>query len=454
MTEPQRIAIVGGGVSGLGAAWALHHSGGRFDFRIFEAQDRLGGNAVTADMPQDDGSAVPFDVSVTALIPAVYHHVLLLMRQFDIALLPTQFSYAVRYGDDVYAHDFDSPLRAELQGEIARFQRLLRLLGRFGFLTRARSRLLNALNPFNYVSMKAVLDAAELSDAFRYKALKPMFINFVLASGVFDLPASLFARYLEFFDVEASTPMMTWDQGTRNIYEHLTADFRDKIYLGRPVRMVHRRADGVVVEDADGEREDFDQVIFACNANHTLAALDEPGRLEQYILSSVRYDGQAHNDAIVHWDASVLPDDDTRPLTTRSTYVRQYGASPDNYEVTYIMHNQQPWAAGSDKPCLVTYNAVSPIDPAKVIGRFRFQHVVHDVRHVVWLSQLFRFIQGRRRTWHCGAHTLVNSQETGLVSGLVTARQMGADYPFSDDEARRWFNHYGSVMYGWGFRKA
>ena len=48
----RRIAIVGGGVSGLGAAWALSHHPDRFDFRLYEAQDRIGGNAFTADMPQ------------------------------------------------------------------------------------------------------------------------------------------------------------------------------------------------------------------------------------------------------------------------------------------------------------------------------------------------------------------------------------------------------------------
>ena len=57
----RRIAIVGGGISGLAAAWALHHDPDRFDFRLFEAQDRIGGNAITADMPQDDGSSIPFD---------------------------------------------------------------------------------------------------------------------------------------------------------------------------------------------------------------------------------------------------------------------------------------------------------------------------------------------------------------------------------------------------------
>lgn len=73
-------------------------------------------------------------------------------------------------------------------------------------------------------------------------------------------------------------------------------------------------------------------------------------------------------------------------------------------------------------------------------------------RHL--LLHLFRFIQGRRRTWHCGAHTRINSRETCLVTGLAAARQLGADYPFDDAEARRTFNYYGGVLYGWRFKKA
>ena len=168
-------------------------------------------------------------------------------------------------------------------------------------------------------------------------------------------------------------------------------------------------------------------------------ALEKPTFLEAWLLSKIRYESELHNHAIVHSDASVLPDNRARPLNTRSNHIEQYGARPDNYEITYIMHNQQPWANRSDKPCLVTYNPVSRIDESKIVKRWWFQHIVHDVRHIAFAIHVFRLIQGKRRTWHCGAHTLVNSQEHGFVSGLVTARQLGADYPFDDDEARKWF---------------
>ena len=376
------------------------------------------------------------------------------MEKFGIELIDTRFSYSVKYGDAVYAHDFDSEIREQLQSEIAKFQQVLRRLHWIGWLTRSQSKLLNALNPFNYISMGTVLKLGGFSEDFRYKILKPMFVNFVLATNIFDMPAALFARYLEFFDIETTTPMQTWDRGTRRIYENLSADFQDKICLNRPVRKVYRRLSCVVVEDQDGVRETFDDVIFACNANQTLRVLDKPTMLEHYILSSIRYDTELHHHAVVHFDASVLPDNEVKPLSTRSNHIQQYGARPDNYEITYIMHNQQPWANRSDKPCLVTYNAVSPIDERKVIKRHSFQHIVHDVRHVALLVNLFRFIQGKRRTWHCGAHTLINSQETCLVTGLAAARQLGADYHFDDPAAKRSFNYYGGILYGSRFRKA
>ncbi len=405
-------------------------------------------------MPQEDGTAIPFDTSVTACIPSVYHRIVLLMEEFGIELMDTRFSYSVRYGDGVYAHDFDSDIREQLRAEIARFQRVLKRLHRVGWLTRSRSKLLNALNPFNYISMGTVLKLGRFSEDFRYKVLKPMFANFLMATDVLDMPAALFSRYLEFFDIETATTMQTWDRGTRRIYENLSAGFRDKIYLNRPVLRVYRQASCAVVEDEEGERETFDEVILACNANQVLAALDKPTLLERYILSSVRYDTDLHHRAIVHSDSSVLPDNEVRPLETRSNHIQQYGSRPDNYEITYIMHNQQPWARRSDKPCLVTYNPVSTIDEGKIIRKLSFQHIIHDVRHVALLVNLFRLIQGKSRTWHCGAHTLINSQETCFVTGLATARQMDADYPFGDPAARGWLNYYGSIMYGARFRKA
>jgi predicted NAD/FAD-binding protein len=453
-SQKKRICVVGGGISGLSAAWALSRHPDRFDVLLYEKNDYLGGNAVTVDIPQDDGSSIPVDISVTAYIPTVYQNYMQMLSRFGIGSVPTRFSYSVSYGKDTYAHDFDSPLKQSMQPEIDRFQRLLRFIKKINFLNKQPSMLLAALNPFNYVRMGFLLDLFGFSAAFKFKILKPMFVNFLLATNVFDMPAAMFCMYLDFFDIEKATPMVTWDQGTRNLYSHMAAEFADRVCLRRGVERIRRTPQGVFVLDSQGNEERFDEVVLACNANQALMMLDRPGALERWTLSHVRYESELHNHAYVHTDGSVLPDNETRPLDTRSNYILQYGGRPDNYEITYIMHNQQPWAKRSDKPCLVTYNPIQPIDEKKIVKRLWFQHVIHDVFHSTVLLRLFSLLQGRRRTWYCGAHTIVNSQEHCLISGLAVARQLGADYPFQNVEARKWFNYYGGMVIGTGFRKA
>ncbi|GAU69135.1 amine oxidase [Streptomyces sp. NBRC 110611] len=449
----ERIAIVGAGVSGLAAAWALTRHPGQYDVQVYERGPTVGGNAQTADFPQKDGGTAPADIAVTAFIPSVYQNYVELLHRLGIETVDTRFSYAVQYGDEVYAHDTDTPLRQRLAGDIARFRRMLRVIGRLNVLNSRPSLTLAASNPFNYLTMRRALDVWGISQEFRYKLLKPLFVNFVLTSGVFEMPASMFVRYMDFFDIERSTPMVTWHGGTRAVYRALTRDFTDRIRTDCAVTGVTRRTDGVLVEAA-GTTQRFDQVIFACNANHALALLRPPSARERRLLGAVRYDAGLHREAVVHTDDSLLPDDALRISGSRSTFVRQYGDLPDNYEVTYIMHNQQPWGDGAASPCLVTYNAQRPPAPEKTLGRHRFQHVMHDLRHTVALHPLLPLLQGRRRTWYCGAHMTINSQEHAFLSGLAVARQLGADYPFPENrEATRWFNFYGRMCLGARFRR-
>jgi predicted NAD/FAD-binding protein len=449
----RRVCIVGAGISGLGAAWSLAKHPERFEFELYEKNDRIGGNAITVEIPQDDGTTIPVDISVTAYIPTVYHHYVTMLEKYGIASMPTRFSYSVHYGDGVYAHDFESPLKEELRPEIEKFQALLKKLKKWSVFSDSTSKLRASMNPYNYITMGRLLDKHGFSSAFRYKILKPLFVNFVLASGLFDMPAALFARYLDFFDIEKSTPMVTWDQGTANLYRRMSESFKDRIHLNRAVKSIVRDSSGVTVKDEQGREERFDDVVLACNANQGLMMLAQPSSRERYLLGSIKYESELHNHVVVHTDGSVLPNDATKCLETRSNFVLQYGSRPDNYEITYIMHNQQPWAKRSDKPCLVTYNPIQKIDESKIVKKWWVQHVVHDVFHVTVLMNAFRFIQGQEHTWHCGAHTVVNSQEHGFISGLAVAHQLGADYPFDDPKAAEWFNFWGTSMFGGAFRK-
>ena len=452
---PRRVAIIGAGVSGLGVAWALNRHPDQFDFRLYEAQSQVGGNAITADMPQDDGTSIPFDISVTACIPTVYHHIVLFLKQHGIELVDTRFSYSVKYRGGIYAHDFDSEIRQQLQPEIEKFQKILRRLKWFGRLNRSRSRLLNALNPYNYISMGAVLNFGRFSGDFRYKILKPMFVNFLMATNVFDMPASLFSRYLEFFDIETATPMQTWDRGTRRIYEKMSAAFRDKIYLDRPVRKVYRRSSEVVVEDENGEAETFDDVVFACNANQTLMMLDKPTLAgELYSLFNPLRERTPQP-----YDRSFGCHDSTgkRGRTARHPKQPHRAIRYETRQLRNHLHHAQPAALGESFRQTVPGNLQS--DQPHRRRKDRQDDGGFSTSFMtcaMWFSWSLCFASFRARdgSWHCGAHTLINSQETCFVTGLVTARQLGADYPFRDSEARKWFNFYGRLMYGRRLKKA
>ena len=158
-----------------------------------------------------------------------------------------------------------------------------------------------------------------------------MFVNFLMATNVFDMPASPFSRYLDFFDIETATPMQTWDRGTRRIRREMSAAFTDRICLDRLVRRVIRRRDQVVVEDEDGTTGTLDEVVFACNANQTLMILDEPTRLESWLLSSIRCESTLHNQTIksemeVGRPSSVIGGTRIQPRRMPSPHPDRHGA--------------------------------------------------------------------------------------------------------------------------------
>ena len=72
MLQPKRtkVAVIGSGISGLSAAWALHQSR-EFEVHIYEALDRLGGHALT--VPFRRGSKqVMVDAGFMVLNTATY----------------------------------------------------------------------------------------------------------------------------------------------------------------------------------------------------------------------------------------------------------------------------------------------------------------------------------------------------------------------------------------------
>ena len=88
-----RIAIVGSGISGLGAAWLLHQQG--HAVTVFESAQRLGGHTATVDVTVD-GATFPVDTGFLVFNDRTYPRLNALFAQLSVASVDSEMSFSCR----------------------------------------------------------------------------------------------------------------------------------------------------------------------------------------------------------------------------------------------------------------------------------------------------------------------------------------------------------------------
>ena len=86
-----RVAVIGGGIAGCGAAWALRRSG--FAVTLYEARQSVSGNARTFDWTFPDGSVVKSCCSVTAWPPLFYKNYTALLSELGVETVHQPLSW-------------------------------------------------------------------------------------------------------------------------------------------------------------------------------------------------------------------------------------------------------------------------------------------------------------------------------------------------------------------------
>jgi len=140
------------------------------------------------------------------------------------------------------------------------------------------------------------------------------------------------------------------------------------------------------------------------------------------VLSRVRYQP---NVAVLHTDTALLP----RRRAVWSAWNYLAGPTADApMSVSYLLNHLQPLPF--KQPVIVTLNPQQEPAASSVLGRYEYEHPILDADTVVAQGQLAG-IQGRARTWFCGAWTGYGFHEDGLASAIRVAADFGVSPPWS-----------------------
>jgi predicted NAD/FAD-binding protein len=418
-----RIAVIGAGVSGLACAWLLAK---RHEVVLFEANRYPGGHTNTVDATVD-GITHAVDAGFLVYNDRTYPNLAKLFAALGVESANSDMSFSVRIGDGALEWSGSSLATVFAQPSNLvnpRFLRMLSDLLRFNREAAGLARRGGAVTG----TLGEFLDARGYGREVRELYLIPMAacIWSTPATQINRFPMQTFLRFCANHGLLAVANRPQWRtvKGGAREYVRKLAAALPVLRLATPVHQVRRFADRVEVA-ADHGTERFDQVVLAAHADQSLALLEHPSVEERAVLKSIPYQA---NRAVLHTDERLLPRR-RRAWASWNFHAPKPELSEEPVSLTYLINRLQPLPFAS--PVMLTMNPVEAPRDERVLASFGYHHPVflegsdEAQRRVVTL-------QGRDRTWFCGAWTRYGFHEDGLVSAMNVARQLGVPIPWSD----------------------
>ena len=417
-----RIVILGGGISGLAAAWLLsrHH-----EVHLVESEPRLGGHTNTLSVPRADGSSVAVDTGFIVYNEVTYPLLVRLFDELGVATQASDMSWSLRCErcDLEYAGSAAgvvaqpgsllSPTHLRMLADIARFNRLGR-------------RLVDDPRTVD-VPLDRFLRAAGFGHAFRQHYLLPM-AGAIWSSGTAVVDRFPLHTLLRFFanhgllGVRGHHPWRTVVGGTSSYVPALTAPYAERIHTGNPARGLRRDREGVTLRLADGSRTRFDVAIVATHADQALGLLDDPTPLERELLGAWEY---SVNDTYLHTDTAALP---CRRQAWASWNYRLTDCRRPTQRVSLSYHMNRLQTLDEPEEYVVTLNPAQAPAPDRVLRRLTYTHPTYTPENVAGQRRLDE-LNGRHRTFYVGAYQRYGFHEDGLWSAVRAVGHLGVRWP-------------------------
>lgn len=409
----RRVAVIGAGISGMGAAHALSQTQ---HVTVFEAEPRLGGHARTI-MAGKHGDQ-PVDTGFIVFNYANYPNLTRLFDELDVPVTKSDMSFgaSVRGGAVEYGLAGAAAFFAQKRNALNPwFLSLLRDIFRFN------ARALDTVGEYPDLSINEFLRQVGTGRWFRDYYLLPLTgaIWSTPTRKVGEFPAQAMVRFLKnhgLLSYDGQHQWYTVEGGSVQYVDRVGAALQRRgadLRVGCPVKGVRRDATGVFVKPHGGEWEHFDDIVFATHSDDSLALLTDPSPEETAALGAVKYQA---NDVVLHADASVMPR--RRPVWSSWNYSESPARRDGQIDITYWMNRLQP--IPQDDPHFVTLNSTRPIRDDLIYDQVTLRHPVYDLAAFQAQATL-RTLNGARNTWFCGAWMRDGFHEDGLATGLEVA---------------------------------
>lgn len=416
---PRKIAVIGAGISGMGAAHALAKD---HQVVLFEAEKRLGGHARTRMAGRHGDQAV--DTGFIVFNYANYPNLTALFDELDVPVTESNMSFGASFAGGKMEYGLGS-LNAlfATRSNIAspKFLRLVRDLLRFNAAGLDASK-------DKSLTIRELMTKLKLSDYFRDHYLLP-FSGAIWSTPkekILDFPAYALMKFFDNHALLSATGQHQWytvKGGSREYVTRLATDMLKRgidMRLGSPVEGVRRTPTGVDVRPQGGDWECFDEVVFASHSDDSLAMLSDATPDEQSMLGAIRYQP---NKVVLHSDTAIMPK--RRQVWSSWVYSEDATSNSQEIDLTYWMNSLQPWLTHDD--LMVTLNSKRQIREDLIWDEVTLRHPVYDLEALA-AQEKAAAMNGTNHTWFCGAWMKNGFHEDGLSSGLDVVHALNAKH--------------------------
>lgn len=418
--KQKKIAIIGGGISGLTAALLLQT---RHQVTLFEQNNYLGGHTHTKNVELGN-TVYPVNTGFIVFNDWTYPNFMKLMDALNVASEPSSMSFSVRCdksGLEYNGTNLNSMFCQRRNLLNPQFWRMINDILRFNRET-TKQHINGELAPEE--TLAEYLENNNYCDAFWKYYIIPMGAAIWSSpeTDILNFPIQFFVRFFHNHGMLSVDKRPQWrviSGGSHSYVQQIQKKLFGVHHINKKVIKVQRTDTHVCLLDQFGEMNTFDEVVFACHSDQALNLLAQPSQKEQEILSAIPYKS---NSVILHTDTTTLP---KRQLGWAAWNYRIPSSADQPVSVTYNMNILQNFRC--KQTFCVSLNQDNDIDPSKIIEKYDYSHPCFNVNSISAQSR-FNEINGKNRTFYCGAYWANGFHEDGVNSAINMAKAFDIDF--------------------------